>query len=89
MTIVFILGALMFYATLYEGRLVPRWLSLWGLIGSVPFLIAFILQMYGVVTDTDTAFTIMIMPLAIQEMVLALWMIVKGFKFDVVSEPVK
>ena len=80
MTIVFIFGALMFYATLYQGRLVPRWLSLWGLIGSVPFLIAFLLQMYGIVTDTDTNFTMMIMPLAIQEMVLALWMIVKGFK---------
>lgn len=89
MTIVFILGALMFYVTLYQGRLVPRWLSLWGLIGAVPFLIAFMLQMYGVITDADTTFTIMIMPLAIQEMVLALWMIIKGFKFQAAPEPEK
>jgi hypothetical protein len=89
MTIVFIIGALMFYATLYQGRLVPRWLSGWGLIMAVPFLIAFILQMYGVVTDSDTTFTIMIMPHALQEMVLAVWMIVKGFKFSGIAESVK
>ena len=86
LTIVFIVGLLMFYSTLYQGRLVPRWLSLWGLIGAVPYLIAFMLQMYGVISDADTIFNIMIMPLALQEMALALWMIIKGFKFSSVAQ---
>lgn len=89
LTIVFILGALMFYATLYQGRMVPRWLSGWGLITAVPYLIAFIMQIYGIVTDGEPVFMMMILPLALQEMVLALWMIIKGFNFRAVAEPVK
>jgi hypothetical protein len=89
LTIVFIVGLLMFYSTLYQGRLVPRWLSLWGLIGAAPYLVAFMLQMYGVISDADTIFNIMIMPLALQEMALALWMIVKGFRNIPVENTVK
>ena len=81
LTIVFILGAFMFYGTLYQGKLVPRWLSGWGLITAVPYLVAGILQMFGVLTDSGTVYLVMVLPLALQEMVLAVWMIVKGFKF--------
>jgi hypothetical protein len=72
--IVFGLGALMFYYLLYQTRLIPRWLSGWGLIGAV---------LYGAVglnyVFTGTTLVIMLMPLALQEMVMAVWLIVKGF----------
>ena len=37
-SIAFILGALMYYYIFFKSQLVPRWLSIWGLIG-VPFWI--------------------------------------------------
>ena len=81
--IVFIIGALMFYGTLFQGRLVPRWISLWGIIAATPYLTCGLLGMYGVL-DTSAGSgspvsTLLFMPLAIQEMVLAVWMVVKGF----------
>jgi hypothetical protein len=72
--IVFSLGALMFYYLLYQTRLIPRCLSGWGLIGAI---------LYGAVgliyVFTGTTLVIMLMPLALQEMVMAIWLIVKGF----------
>jgi hypothetical protein len=72
-TIVFSLGALMFYYLLYQSKLSPRWLSGWGLIGATLVLAVGLLGMFGV------ALEILWAPLAVQEMVLALWLIVKGF----------
>ncbi len=82
-TIVFILGALMFYTVLYRSSLVPRWLSGWGLIAAVPYLATGLLDMTGLVSatmsSTSTIHSLMVLPLAVQEMVLAVWLIVKGF----------
>ena len=78
-TIVFIIGALMFYYLLYQSKLVPRWISGWGLISAIPYLAAAFLLLFGFTTNTSTADTVLRMPLALQEMVLAVWLIVKGF----------
>lgn len=78
-TIVFCLGALMFYYLLYRTKLVPRWLSGWGLIAIVPYLATGLLLMFGTITALSPADTIPRLPLALQEMVLAVWLIVRGF----------
>ena len=78
-TIIFILGALMFYFLLYQSKLVPRWISAWGLIAAVPYLAAGILVMFGLVDSMSTIDTVARLPMALQEMVLALWLIVRGF----------
>ena len=73
LAIVFSLGALMIYTAFYQSRLIPRWLSLWGIIGGVPYLAVPLLALFGI----DVEF--LVIPLAVQEMVMALWLIVKGF----------
>ena len=72
-SIVFSLGALMIYWVFYRSKLIPRWLSLWGLIGGLLYLVSPMVGMFGI----DWGF--LMMPLALQEMVLALWLIIKGF----------
>ncbi len=73
LAIPFVLGALMFYAVLYQYRLVPRWLSTWALVGAVLYIVAPIGSMFG---QSLTLFT---GPLAVQEMVMAVWLIARGF----------
>ena len=78
-TIFFLAGAAMFYWVLYRARLVPRWLSIWGLVGIIPYLIEGILKMYAVISPSAALGDVLDAPLALQEMTLAVWLIVKGF----------
>ena len=75
---VFSLGALVLNAAFYRSRLVPRWLSLWGLAGAVAYLTAGLLVMYGL-EPLSTPQVLLEAPLGLQEIALALWLIVKGF----------
>ena len=81
-TIVFILGALMFYYALYRSKLVPRWISAWGLLSTIPYIVAGFLVIFKVVGHMSTFDTILRLPLALQEMVLAVWLIAKGFNHN-------
>ena len=69
----FAFGALMFYVLLYRSRLVPRWLSVWGLAGAALYLVPPLGSMFGLSVGFLMA------PLALQEMVMAVWLIAKGF----------
>ncbi len=71
--ITFVLGALMFYVLLYQSRLVPRWLSTWGLVGAALGIVPPLGGMFGL------SLGILVAPLALQEMVMAVWLIAKGF----------
>jgi Domain of unknown function (DUF4386) len=85
LTVVFCLGAGMFYVLLYRSRIVPRWISTWGLVAIPFYLAADLLAMYGVVDANAPGQVLMFMPLAVQEMVLAVWMIARGFRPAAVS----
>jgi uncharacterized protein DUF4386 len=76
---VFAIGAVMLYYLLFQSRLVPRWLSLWGLVAAPLFLIAS-LSLLWTGDPNSTLANILFVPLGLQEMVLAVWLIVKGFK---------
>lgn len=75
----FCLGALMFYWVLYRARLVPRWLSVWGLAAVVPSLAAAFLEVFALLDRTSSTGLILQLPMAVQEMVLAVWLIARGF----------
>jgi len=76
---VFPLGALLFYYVLYQSKLVPRWLSGWGLVGAVLYWAASLLVMFALITPLSTIHIILQAPLGLQEIALALWLIFKGF----------
>jgi uncharacterized protein DUF4386 len=80
--IVFPLGALMFYYLLFQSRLIPRWISGWGLIAVIPYLAAGLLHMFAVIDAMSAIQNVLVLPMAVQEMVMAVWMIVKGFNQD-------
>ncbi len=85
--IAFILGALMYYYIFYQSKLIPRWLSGWGLIG-VPFWLAVsLLIMFGSLTYSSVLATFLYLPIAVNEMVLAVWLIVKGFNPSAIASP--
>ena len=71
--IVFSLGTLMFYYLFFQTNLIPRWLSGWGLIGGILYFAYGLLAMFGANIE------ILYAPLALQEMIMAIWLIVKGF----------
>jgi hypothetical protein len=72
----FVIGAFMFYWVLYRARLVPMWISVWGLAGAVLYLAAPLARMAGLNLD------ILMAPLGVQEMVLAVWLVVRGFNAE-------
>jgi hypothetical protein len=72
--LVWSLSALILNYALYKSKLVPKWLSGWGLVGGVLSLTVYLSQVFSMPL-TDWLF----LPIALQEMVFAVWLIVKGF----------
>jgi hypothetical protein len=71
--LVWSLSALTLNCILYRSKLVPRWISGWGFLGAILSLATYFLQFFG------TSLDILFLPIALQEMVFAVWLIVKGF----------
>ena len=55
LSLVFCLGAALFYVLLYRSRIVPRWITLWGLVGIPLYVAAYLLAMYGVIGINSSA----------------------------------
>ena len=80
LTFVFITGAFMLYYILFRYRLLPRWLSVWGLLSAVPYALVGFLVLFDVVEHNSDADTLLRMPLAFQEMVMAGWFVARGLQ---------
>jgi hypothetical protein len=88
--IAFTLGALMYYYVLFQSKLIPRWLSGWGLVAAVSSLACILLTIFGQLVPFSTVFILLQLPIGLQEMVLAVWLIAKGFNQSaIVSAAVK
>jgi hypothetical protein len=81
--ITFPLGAILFNYALYRSKLVPRWLSIWGLLAVVLHFTEGLLTLFGVLPAS--AETLLALPIFLQEMVFAGWLIVKGFNLSAVA----
>lgn len=79
MLLAFSLGALLYYLVFYQAELIPRWLSAWGIAGVVLLMLAAVLVIFRVIGPLSATQILFALPIAVQEMVLAVWLIVKGF----------
>jgi hypothetical protein len=71
----FCLGAILFYWLLYRSHAVPRWLSLWGLITTFPLLVGTLTQVFSY-----TIPFIFYVPYVPFELVIGIWLLVKGIE---------
>ncbi len=82
--IVFTLGASMFYYLLYKSKLLPRFISIWGLIAATMLLTGALLGMFGLIPLLNVM--IFFGPLiGLNELILSIWLIVKGFNSSVID----
>lgn len=72
-SITFVLGALLFYTMSYRSKLIPRFISIWGLLGAVVVLINALMEMFGF--PPGNLGVVMLL----NELFLGVWLIVKGF----------
>jgi hypothetical protein len=73
------IGAYLYYSLFFRTRLVPRWLSLWGLAGLTLVVASSILVLFRQMPSLSGVQMLLSLPIALQEMVLAVWLIAKGF----------
>jgi len=75
---VFCVGVVFLYSLLFVSRRVPLWLSVWGLVAAPLMLVAGLLLPVTGEPDS-TVSSVLYAPMGVQEMVLALWLMIKGF----------
>lgn len=80
----FALGCLIFNYLLYKSGLVPRWLSILGLIGGALILAETSISLFGI-----SSLEFLYIVIAPQEMILAGWLIVKGFNSSAIAQSEK
>ena len=71
----FCLGGILWYYLLYSSRLVPRPLAIWGLVAICLLTIPVLILLY---TRRSTPLMILGLPYAPFELVLGMWLLVKG-----------
>jgi len=71
--IIIFLGAILFYSLLYQSAIIPRALSLWGLLTVTIVLIATLFSIFGY----DVPFFVYV-PYIPFEFVVGIWILVKG-----------
>lgn len=81
----FVVGGLMYYIALYRTRLVPRWLSGWGIAAMPLMATACCLALYQ--GQPVTSYVALAVPIGVQEIVFGLWLLVKGFNETPALEP--
>lgn len=86
MPLIMSMGNFMFYYILFQSKLLPRWLSVWGLMATLlSSVVASMLLMFNVINIITPAYIALAFPTALLEVVLAIWLITKGFNTSVMD----
>lgn len=81
----FIFGALFFYILLYRTLIIPKFISIWGIIATLALFIVTIIKLFGIELEILNALVILII---LNELFLAIWLIIKGFNFDIIDKKI-
>jgi hypothetical protein len=81
----FSIGALLMYIIFYRAKLVPRWLSGWGIVSAILGMLSVVLVLVGLIAPFGTEQVLIAIPMFPQEIVLGAWLIVKGFNPAVIA----
>jgi hypothetical protein len=73
------INTLMYSSLLYKSKLVPRALAAMGITGAILVFCYGMLVMFRVVVQGEGLWMLLAMPIAFYEMILAGWLIIKGF----------
>ena len=76
------IGGLMFVSVLYISKLIPRPMSVWGMIGYATLLVGSILLLSGPNGAIEVA---SVAPGGLFEITLSIWLIVKGFNSSAIA----
>lgn len=76
----FYTGGTLYYLVFYRTGLIPRWLSAWGLAGTALGSVAALLVLFRVTETLSGVQVALNIPIGVQEMVFAIWLILKGFR---------
>ncbi len=79
MPLPWILGGLILYWCMLKTAIVPRWLSVWGIIGAILTVFATLMYMLGFIEMMTLTYMAMNVPTALFELTLAVFLIVRGF----------
>lgn len=79
------LGSLLYYIVFFQSKLIPRWLSAWGIIGALAHCCGAVLTLFS--TQLSTTTVALSGPIFGQEILLAFWLIFRGFNSNGVSAP--
>ena len=71
----FISGAIFFYILFYRTQVIPKFISIWGIIATLILLIITIIKLFGF--DLPI-FQILLLPIILNELFLAVWLMIKG-----------
>ncbi len=83
------LGNLLLYYILIKNKLIPTWLSIWGILGNVLIMVAGFLLTLELINVVSIEYGIMTIPIVLQEVVFAIWLILKGLKRRTIKSLVK
>ncbi|MDF1547862.1 MAG: DUF4386 domain-containing protein [Bacteroidales bacterium] len=78
---VLILGAsnAILYYLFFKSKFLPLWLPVWGIIGTFLTILASFLILFQIIDVITSEYLILNAPTAVLEIILGIWLIVKGF----------
>ena len=68
------MGAVIFYYLSHKLRLIPRFLSVWGIIGAPLVLMSAVLEIFGIEQASYLG-----VQMGLNEIILGIWLVIKGF----------